>query len=86
MSPRIKAAKVEAVKSVSGRIQIAFGLGERIAPVILKAVKPVALPKPAVFPVNSFVSLAQFNHANESEPVQLLHETEEQYIDRLYTE
>ena len=35
---------------------------------------------------SDFISLEQFNHANECEPVQWLSETDEQYINRLYRE
>jgi hypothetical protein len=35
--------------------------------------------------VTPFVSICQLLHASECEPVRLLHETEDQYIDRLYS-
>jgi hypothetical protein len=72
MSPRIKAAKVQTTQDIQGRIHISMSLGPRAIAVRLRAVTP-------------FVSLCQLLHASECEPVRLLHETEDQYIDRLYS-
>jgi hypothetical protein len=73
MSPRLRVAKIQATRDTQGRMYIANGLGPQSIAVRLRTVTP-------------FVSLRQLLHASECEPVRLLHETEEDYITRLYQE
>lgn len=69
----MRPAKAEFVRDRQGRMHIAQGLGKATIATRLRIVSP-------------FVSTLQLLRASQSEPAKLLHETEEDYITRLYQE